>query len=160
VGPLDAFLYRSQLVALTRETTLQLRSRIEAILGSGPGVQQWGAGRVDTFNPYKAIQFNWNLAALPPDELIGAADYPSLWNQKPRDGMQLHWDGNNDSVDERNLSASLGTGVTPLTIDYASQKRIRDWISTLPPPKYPFPINEAVAARGETVYRAACATCH
>ena len=37
--------------------------------------------------------------------------------------MQLHWDGNNDSVDERNLSASLGTGVTPVTIDHARLER-------------------------------------
>ena len=72
-----------------------------------------GLGRVDTFNPYKAIQFNWRIGDLPANERIGAADYPSLWNQKPREGMHLHWDGNNDSVDERNLSASLGAGVTP-----------------------------------------------
>jgi hypothetical protein len=36
-----------------------------------------------------------------------------LWNQKPREGMQLHWEGDNDSVDERNLSAGLGAGITP-----------------------------------------------
>ena len=28
-------------------------------------VPAWGRGRVDTFNPYKAIQFNWSLAQLP-----------------------------------------------------------------------------------------------
>jgi hypothetical protein len=63
---------------------------------------------VDTFNPYKAIQFNWPLDRPPKSELIGASDYPSLWNQAPREGMHLHWDGNNTSVDERNLSAALG----------------------------------------------------
>ena len=34
--------------------------------------------------------------------------------------MHLHWDGDNDSVDERNLSAALGAGVTPVTVDHAS----------------------------------------
>ena len=51
--------------------------------------------------------------------------------------MHLHWDGDNDSVDERNLSAALGAGVTPVTVDHAAIKRVRDWIWTLPPPKYP-----------------------
>ena len=50
-------------------------------------------------------------------------------------GMQLHWDGDNDSVDERNLSAALGAGVTPVTVDHAAMKRVRDWIWTLPPPQ-------------------------
>ena len=48
--------------------------------------------------------------------------------------MQLHWDGDNDSVDERNLSAGLGAGITPVTVDHAGIKRVRDWIWTLPPP--------------------------
>ena len=45
---------------------------------SSDRVPPWGRGRVDTFNPYKAIQFNWPLDRLPPSELIGATDYPSL----------------------------------------------------------------------------------
>ena len=32
----------------------------------GDDVPDWGRGRVDTFNPYKAIQFNWPLDKLPP----------------------------------------------------------------------------------------------
>jgi hypothetical protein len=154
----DQNLYRKQLVALTRETTLGLRSRIAVLLNAS--AMQWGAGRVDTFNPYKAIQFNWQLDRLPQDELIGASDFPSLWNQRPRDGMHLHWDGNNDSVDERNLSASLGTGVTPSTLDHAALQRVRDWIWTLQPPAYPFAIDSALASRGEALYRTNCANCH
>ena len=38
----------------------------------GRRVPGWGRGRVDTFNPYKAIQFNWPLDQLPTSELIGA----------------------------------------------------------------------------------------
>ena len=71
--------------------------------------------------------------------MLGASDFPSLWNQKPREGMHLHWDGDNDSVDERNLSAALGAGVTPVTVDHDNLKRVRDWIWTLPPPNYPYP---------------------
>jgi hypothetical protein len=92
--------------------------------------------------------------------LMGASDYPSLWNQKPRDGMHLHWDGNNDSVAERNLSAALGAGVTPVTVDHDALQRIRDWIWTLPPPKYPYKIDEPLAERGESVYQQHCLDCH
>jgi len=138
--------------------TLERRNRLAAFLDGR--VPQWGRGRVDTFNPYKALQFNWRLDQLPHDELIGAADYPSLWNQKPREGMHLHWDGDNDSVDERNLSAALGAGVTPVTVDHAGLKRVRDWIWTLPPPAYPYPIDRALAARGAVLYRQHCLECH
>ena len=118
--------------------TLDLKNRIDPILRDA--VPRWGRGRVDTFNPYKAIQFNWNLDRLPASELLGASDFPSLWNQAPREGMHLHWDGDNDSVDERNLSAGLGAGITPVTVDHAGLKRVRDWIWTLPPPPYPYTV--------------------
>jgi hypothetical protein len=123
-------------------------------------IPRWGRGRVDTFNPYKAIQFNWDLNRLPPSELLGASDFPSLWNQKPREGMHLHWDGDNDSVDERNLSAALGAGVTPVTVDHDSLKRVRDWIWTLPPPKYPYAVDHALADRGAPLYQQHCLACH
>jgi hypothetical protein len=158
LGALDRFLYRSVLVNQVKLTTLRLQQRIGLLFG--PDVTPWGAGRVDTFNPYKSLQFNWKLADLPHDELLGASDFPSLWNQKPRHGMWLHWDGNNDSVDERNLSASLGAGVTPRTIDYPALKRVRDWTWTLPPPPYPFRVDRALASRGEAVYRRHCLECH
>ena len=74
--------------------------------------------------------------------------------------MHLHWDGNNTSVDERNLSASLGAGITPVTVDYASLQRIHDWIWTLPPPKYPFAIDSGRSMRGKAIYDQHCAECH
>ena len=139
--------------------TLSLRNRIAPLLGD-PTLPSWGRGRVDTFNPYKAIQFNWDLTMLPRNELMGAADFPSLWNQGPREGMHLHWDGNNTSLDERNLSAALGAGVTPVTVDYASIQRVNDWILTLPPPRFPFPVDTARSARGKAIFDAQCAACH
>lgn len=151
-------LLRAGLVDRLKIQTLNLRNRIAPILAEG--VPRWGRGRVDTFNPYKAVQFNWDLSKLPASELIGASDYPSLWNQQPREGMHLHWDGDNDSVDERNLSAALGAGVTPVTVDHDSLKRVRDWIWTLPPPKYPYVVDQALAARGAPLYQQRCVECH
>jgi mono/diheme cytochrome c family protein len=154
----ERLLLRAGLIDRLKLQTLDLRNRIAPLLK--PDMPRWGRGRVDTFNPYKAIQFNWDLGRLPASELIGASDFPSIWNQRPREGMHLHWDGDNDSVDERNLSASLGAGVTPVTVDHANLKRVRDWIWTLPPPKYPYAIDQALAARGEPVYRQHCLECH
>ncbi|RKT43025.1 cytochrome c [Thiocapsa rosea] len=154
----DRVLYRFFVIPRTREQTLILAKRLERIMRHE--VPDWGPGRVDTFNPYKGLQFNWPLARLPLSELIAASDFPSLWNQQPRDGMYLHWDGNNDSVDERNLSAALGAGVTPVTIDHPRLQRVRDWIWTLPPPPYPYPIDQDKAARGMPLYAEYCMDCH
>jgi hypothetical protein len=154
----DRAAYRYAVIPRTREQTLQLAQRLALLMGDK--VTEWGPGRVDTFNPYKGLQFNWQLERLPLDELSAASDFPSLWNQRPRAGMQLHWDGNNDSVDERNLSASLGTGVTPVTIDHARLQRLRNWIWTQPPPQYPYAIDRARAARGQELYRVHCQDCH
>jgi mono/diheme cytochrome c family protein len=154
----ERLLLRTGLVDRLKVQTLDLRNRIAPLFA--PDVPRWGRGRVDTFNPYKAIQFNWPLDRLPRTELIGASDFPSLWNQAPREGLQLHWDGDNDSVDERNLSAGLGAGITPVTVDHRGLERVRDWIWRLPPPKYPFAIDRALAARGAPIYRQHCVQCH
>jgi hypothetical protein len=159
LSAIDKILYRATLLARVREATLQMQGRM-GLLMDPTQVTEWGPGRVDTFNPYKALQFNWPLAQLPREELNAPSDYPSLWNQAPRDGMDLHWDGNNASLAERNLSASLGAGVTPVTIDHPNVDRVATWARTLPAPKYPFPIDAARATRGQTVYNAQCLDCH
>jgi Cytochrome c len=124
----------------------------------------WGPGRVDTFNPYKAIQFNFPMDAsrISLTELNGASDFPAIWAQHPRDGMHLHWDGNNTSVDERNLSAALGAGVTPLTVDIASINRVRAWIWELEPQRFPpsSPIDYSKIDHGRDLFKEYCARCH
>lgn len=154
----ERLLMRTGLIDRLKLQTLNLRNRMAPILS--PTLPRWGRGRVDTFNPYKAIQFNWDLSKLPGHELIGASDFPSIWNQKPREGMDLHWDGDNDSVDERNLSASLGAGVTPVTVDHERLRRVREWIWTLEPPRYPFAVDQALVQKGAPLYQQHCVQCH
>jgi mono/diheme cytochrome c family protein len=158
LGLLDEILYRTQVIPRSRRTTASMNDGVALLMSDR--VTAWGAGRVDTFNPYKAAQFDWQLGRLPLEELNGASDYPSLWNQRPRLGMQLHWDGNNRSLNERNLSAALGAGVTPVTVDHANINRIKGWAMDLPPPKYPFSIDAARASKGEALYTRICANCH
>jgi mono/diheme cytochrome c family protein len=151
---LDRILYR-RAVTQVREGVIEQSSRIMDFLDREP---DWGPGRVDTFNPYKAIQFNWPMDT---ETTIGTADLPSIWNQKPRDGMQLHWDGNNDSVNERNKSAALGAGVTPPSLDLARVKRIEDWLwDQLKAPPYPYEINRELEAEGRELFRQHCYDCH
>ena len=66
-----------------------------------------------------------------------ARDFPSIFNQGPREGMHLHWDGNNTSLAERNLSAAIGAGVTPETVDHRRDRARRRWLETLQPPRKP-----------------------
>jgi hypothetical protein len=123
-----------------------------------------GPGRFDTFNPAKAL-LNWRFEKLPSRERIGIVDFPSLWLQGPRDGMHLHWDGNNDSVEERNRSAAFGTGAVPTNIDRRSTKFIATWLRSDAnrPPKYferVEQIDQPVAERGKALYTRYCAECH
>ena len=74
--------------------------------------------------------------------------------------MQLHWDGNNTATEERNKSAAFGTGTTPPTLDTRAIGRIEAWLLTLAPPAYPFPVDEALAAKGAPIYAEYCAHCH
>ncbi len=151
-------IYRYIAVPAVKEGLLDLGRQLSFVERQ----HDWGPGRVDTFNPYKAIQFNFPMGPDSIDEvaLNGAADYPAIWMQAPREGMQLHWDGNNDSVDERNLSAALGAGVTPVTADHAAIERVRDWLLELPSPRWPLDIDADLAAEGAPVYAEYCAECH
>jgi hypothetical protein len=156
LGFIDRIIYRYAAIPQTR-TELLARAPKLKFLERQP---DWGPGRVDTFNPYKALQFNFPMEKLPDDEIVGTVDLPSIWQQRQREGMQLHWDGDNSSVEERNKSAALGAGVTPVTIDLPRIKRIEDWLLDATPPAYPFPIDQSLASLGEPVYREYCANCH
>lgn len=127
-------------------------------------VTRWGPGRVDTFNPYKMMNFGIDADCLSVAERNGASDFPSVFYQGPRgrQGMHLHWDGNNASLAERNLSAALGAGVTEATVDHGSLARLSGWLSTLAPPPSPYikDIEPARRESGRGIYMRACASCH
>jgi hypothetical protein len=74
--------------------------------------------------------------------------------------MNLDWDGNNMSLEERNRSAAMGTGITPPTGDRQSLKRVADWLRNLDAPAYPFKIDKDLAGRGAPIYQNYCSGCH
>lgn len=150
-GVFQRLLYRLFIVRAARDGILE-RARDNAWFDDRP---PQGPGRVDTFNPYKV------LLGLPMDDTVGSSDLPSLWNQRARQGLWLHWDGNNDDVEERNKSAAIGAGATPKSLDLPSMQRIADWTQQFPPPKYPADrIDPVRVLEGADVYRSACASCH
>jgi hypothetical protein len=154
---IDRLVLRFYGIYYMRERILTLRDRLN-FLAEQP---EWGPGRVDTFNPLKAY-FNFPPEKLAPEERIGTTDFPSIWNQGQRETlkMNLHWDGNNVSLEERNRSAAMGTGITPPTGDRPNLKRVADWLRNLAAPPYPFAIDKELAAQGLPVYKKYCAECH
>lgn len=157
IGPLEELVWRFYVIPRVREGLLLRRSRVLPLLEEQP---PWGPGRVDTFNPYKLLFKGDSLAGLDPSETIGVADLPAIFEQGPRQGMALHWDGNNPSLDERNLSAALGAGVTPETVDHAAIGRVKDWLLGLPSPPSPHHPDPEAVTRGRAIYMAGCAGCH
>ncbi len=152
---LNRVLLRFLGIDLMRQRLLTLRQRF-TFMDREP---DYGPGRVDTFNAPKVL-LNFRMDNLPTNEWVGICDFPSVWNQRKRKGMHLHWDGNNDSVEERNRSASFGTGATPPTLDRASIKRMEEWLLDAAPPPYPYSIDRALVTKGEPLYLEYCARCH
>jgi hypothetical protein len=166
-GVAEDFINRTLLrligISLMRDRLLMIRQRFLSFLDREPRA---GPGRVDTFNPPKVLM-NFPMALLPEEEWVGNCDLPSIWLQRQREerGMWLHWDGNNDSVRERNRSAAFGTGATPTTLDRASMKRTEEWLMDVSPPPYPrsdphFAFDPVLAERGRPLYKTYCARCH
>jgi mono/diheme cytochrome c family protein len=118
-------------------------------------VPDWGAGRVDPFNPAKV-----QLVHLPWDGSIGASRMVPLWNWRERHNFGLHRDGLNTSLTEIFLNSGIGNGANNSTIDLAGLARLQDWIGALAPPPYPFPIDRELAAQGEPIFQSHCAACH
>ena len=156
---LDRYLVYPLAIGIMRDRLLMLRGRFDFVLQQADQGLAWGPGRVDTFNSAKVI-FNFPMHKLDSNELNAPADFPSIWNQKRKRGMQLHWDGNNTMVEERNKSAAFGTGTTPPTIDLKAIGRVEAWIEEVKQPPYPYPIDTALSARGAGVYQQYCVSCH
>ena len=153
IGWFESLLYRFIAIKRTREGILE-RAEQNAWFNDRP---PQGPGRVDTFNPYKRL-FNFDLKA---DKTVGTADLPPLFNQRVRQGLYLHWDGNNNKVEERNKSAAIGAGATPESLDLASLDRIASWALDLAPPPFPDArVDRAKAERGRPLYESTCARCH
>jgi hypothetical protein len=157
-------LYRFAIIPATRRALLQLKAR-DAWMAQRP---DWGRGRIDPFNPVK-----FTTLKQPVDDTIGNSDMVPLWNLARHNGYSYHWDGLNTALTEVVLSSAIGDGATMTWVDRDYQKwnstdpkamsslrRVENYITTTPPPKYPFAIDQKLAATGEAIYGTECAACH
>jgi Cytochrome c len=151
LSPVEKALYRYVLIPQTKKTLLEQKEQF-AWMDSRP---DWGHGRIDPFNPIK-----FGILKQPMDDTIGNSDMVPLWNQQARKDMSLHWDGLNISEDEVVLSSAIGDGATKKYIERENLRRMQDWIMTLPPPKYPFAVNQQLVPIGSEIYTRDCASCH
>ena len=155
LNPLERLVYRFLVIPQTREELLHQGHDFSFM----DHQSRYGPGRVDTFTSYKTRRYGFPAEKLAPVELKGIADYPSIWNQRPRQNLRLHWDGNNNDGSERNRTAALAL-VAPTTIDFDSMERVRTWLMDLQPPPYPYAIDQDLAAKGQSIYANNCASCH
>jgi mono/diheme cytochrome c family protein len=164
LSTIDSLLYRFVIIPGTRRALLQLQER-DAWMNRNP---DWGRGRIDPFNPVK-----FTTLKQPVDSTIGNSDMVPLWNLKQHAGYAYHWDGLNTNLKEVVLSSAIGDGATVKWVDrdnrkwdntdpreMSSLRRIQNYIEGLPAPKYPFPVDQALAAEGSQIYADHCASCH
>ena len=156
-GPLERLVWRFGVLPRVREALIAQRARLAPLLALQP---DWGLDLVDTFNPYMVGRHGVPAAALPESERFGAVDFPSIFLQGLRVGLNLHWDGNNNSLEERIMSAALGAGLTPETADRDAIERFADCLIELAPPAPPPVADQAAVERSKPFYLRECASCH
>jgi hypothetical protein len=162
LSPLDKLTYRFILIPFTKLTLLR-QQNVYQQYGWMKNNPPWGNGRIDPFNPVK-----YRVLNQPVDGSIGNSDMVPLWNLAAHDGYSFHWDGLNTSLQEVVISSAIGDGTPPEWVDQdwkkstaqSSLKRVMNYISYVQPPKFPFPVDAALAGRGKQIYTQQCAECH
>ncbi|HUF63598.1 MAG TPA: c-type cytochrome [Verrucomicrobiales bacterium] len=166
----DQLIYRFILIPATRKELLRQDEQFAWM--NRPGWPEWGKGRDDPMNLTKYF-----MTSMPVDDTTGQADFPSVWNLKIRkgQGLYLNWSCDTPAVRSVLIDSALGLGAAPDERNPLSQlawrmgrrrwflNRMAELDATLsetPPPAYPFPVDAALAAQGEAIYRAQCADCH
>lgn len=159
---LDSLTYRFALIPFTKLTLLRQQNEYQQYgwMKSNP---PWGYGRIDPFNPVK-----YRILNQPVDGSIGNSDMVPLWNLGAHQGYSFHWDGLNTSLQEVVISSAIGDGTPPEWVDkdwkksdtQSSLKRVMNYISRVQPPKFPFAVDSALAAKGKLLYDQECAECH
>lgn len=147
----------------------------------------WGAARVDAIGMIYNRLTGLDLGPDPDHILQGnivpadaPARYPFLWNASKQDRTQ--WPGfqENDNDDLRllrNIGQVIGvfaeflpqkSAAPPHDIDYWAHnsvnieglRQLEDLTTKIAPPRWPWPIDLALAARGETIFNQQCDRCH
>jgi hypothetical protein len=156
---IDKLLYRFIIIPVTKQTLLDREKQFAWIYR--PDFPDWGRGRDDAMNLTKYF-----MIKAPMDNTFGPTDMPAIWNlqkYKPDKGMYMNLAGDSHDAYSVIMDSALGLlGAAPANKkDFLDQvKWLHEFLGALPAPKYPFPIDQAKAAKGKSVFDAACASCH
>lgn len=88
-------------------------------------------------------------------------DVPAWWLLRKKKTM--YHTGSNDARSVRSIMQFM---LTPFNSretfekEEATFRDIQAYLKSLEPPKYPFPVDRALAARGEKLFRQTCSSCH
>ena len=149
---LERLAYRFLLIPRTRQALLERREQLAWM--NRKGWPTWGPGRDDPMNLTKYFMTN-----MKPDDTVGSADFPSVWNLSLRQGKNLNWGGETPSPRSVIIDSALGLQASPRTV-VAHATWIEQYLNTKRPPRYPFALDAALAAKGKIIYDAQCHECH
>jgi mono/diheme cytochrome c family protein len=130
-----------------------------------------GPGRIDAFGAARNLLFpQYGLKMQSP------VSFPFIWNvpdnigRKPEKFQWIHYDGNTNSILERNIGQALGMGAVFDPATHESTLRIGNLhqlevlTHKLQPPKWPADvlgaIDENKAQQGEQIFNQKCLVCH
>jgi hypothetical protein len=130
-----------------------------------------GPGRVDAFGAARNLLFPQYAV-----KMQSPVSFPFIWSvpdnigRKPDEFQWIHYDGNTNSILERNIGQALGMGAVFDPKTYESTLRIGNLhqlevlTHKLQSPKWPAEvldtIDEAKARQGEQIFNQKCAECH
>jgi mono/diheme cytochrome c family protein len=131
-----------------------------------------GPGRVDAFGAARNILFpNDAVKMQSPVSFPFIWDVPDTTQQRSgTDTVWIHYDGNTNSILERNIGQALGMGAVfdprtyESTLRIANLHRLEVLTHKLQAPKWPAdilgPLDKAKASKGEKIFSDTCRDCH
>ena len=156
---IDKLLYRFFIIPITKKRLLEREAQFAWVYRKD--FPDWGRGRDDAMNLTKYF-----MIKAPMDDTFGPTDMPSIWNLKKyvwEKGHRMNYAGDSNDAYSVIMDSALGVlGAAPANkADFVGQvKWLKDYLSELPAPKYPFAINTAKATAGKPLFDANCAACH
>jgi mono/diheme cytochrome c family protein len=130
-----------------------------------------GPGRIDAFGAARNLLFSTYAV-----KMQSPVSYPFIWSvpdnigRKPAEFQWIHYDGNTNSILERNIGQALGMGSVFDPVTYESTLRIGNLhqletlTHRLQPPKWPAgvlgDIDQNKAEQGRQIFEQKCANCH
>jgi len=153
-------------IAILRARLAYLENGKLLIDGTEPG-----PGRVDAFGAARNLLFPQDAV-----KMQSPVSFPFIWGvpdnigRKAADFGWIHYDGDTNSILERNIGQALGMGALFNPRTYESTLRLGNMhqlellVHKLQPPRWPAEvlgaIDEAKAQKGEEIFKRTCEGCH